>query len=106
LHEIMCTYAAKKSEKHEQLVSTAIFDASYLCLVQNQCRRIYISQFYLANILMGIIRSNYVTFYEITCSYEAKMLKNITFLNSIFQRIFIYVLRKNSSVKYLFSSAN
>jgi hypothetical protein len=28
----MCTYAAKKFEKREQLVSTAVFDASYLCL--------------------------------------------------------------------------
>jgi hypothetical protein len=33
LNEIMYTYAAKKIEKREQPVSTAVFDASYLRLV-------------------------------------------------------------------------
>jgi len=36
----------------------------------------------LANILIGIIRSNYISIYEIICSYEAKNVKK-TYLSYI-----------------------
>jgi hypothetical protein len=48
-----------------------VFNAYYLCFVQNLCRRISISKFQLENLIIDIFQSNYINFQEIMRSYEA-----------------------------------
>jgi len=68
----MCTYAAKVFKKHKQPVKTAIFNASYLCLVGCSYRS--------ANILPRIIRRNNIKFHEIIRIYGAKNVEKLDFL--------------------------
>jgi len=72
-HEIICSYAANNFQKLEQ----PVFNASSLCFMQTLCCTIFISMFQLDNLLMGIIRRNYIKFYEIICSYESTKVKNL-----------------------------
>jgi hypothetical protein len=67
-------------KKLKQLVYTAVFNASYLFFMKNSCRRIFEWKCYLDNILIGIIRSNYINFHEIMCRYEAIDVKNLKLL--------------------------
>jgi hypothetical protein len=74
-YEIIGSYAAKNYGKLKQLVETAVFNESFVCFMKNKCRRVFISKCELDNILIDIIRNNYVNFCEIMYSNEAKKLK-------------------------------
>jgi len=64
-HEIIYSYAANNFQKLKELFQTTVFNVCYLCFVQNLCRTMFISKCRFDNILIGIIRSNYINFYEI-----------------------------------------
>jgi hypothetical protein len=67
-------------KKLKQLDYTAVFNASYLFFMKHSRRRIFKLKCYLDNLLIDIIRSNYINFQEIMRRYEAINVKNLRLL--------------------------
>jgi hypothetical protein len=76
-HEIISSCETINFENLKQLVQTAVSHVSYLCFMKNYCYRMFISECFLDNYIIGIISSNYINLREIMCSYAAKNFKKL-----------------------------